>query len=160
MMNQVYSSGGMGMQFVHIPKSVGNEGVYRPDWLEDALDESPETSPAASTGGDKITLSREGRALADSMRLNGEDAPESDGKKMMGARQGGRPQQAQSSGESSSSEDLIDRLEQEIEQLEEEVEALQARAATDENAKEQLNAKRIELASKQAELAELESEQE
>ncbi len=61
--------------------------------------------------------------------------------------------------ESTTVADRIETLEQDIEELEEEVEDLRGKAARDEDAKEQLKAKEVELSTKQTELAELQGQQ-
>ena len=104
---------------------------------------------------------KEEQALATAVQGAGKDASaDEDG--TGAAKAGKQGAGGQSGGSASSSEDSdeIEDLEEDIEDLEKEIEELTAKSATDEESKESLKAKRMELSLLEAELALLEQQEE
>lgn len=95
----------------------------------------------------------DGKVPADAVQESGTDESASGKNVSAQAIKVGGAGQKSSSAESSDSSDEIDELEEEIKELKAEIEELQAKASSDEEAKEELKTKRIELVGLEMELA-------
>ncbi len=101
------------------------------------------------------TAGQEGAASQDQTGTGTQSEGQGDGASASGQSGGGS-----GSAESSDSSDTIEELEQNIEEVKQEIEELQAKAATDEESKEKMKAKQMELSMLEAQLALLESQSE